>query len=353
MQKNSKASILIFTLIFLSMLAILTEQLVKSVLINYFFTSNQIKMHQARSLALGGINLAISQLIDEVKDKLQENNKEKEQKDKFKIFLQRILPNLNKKQIFKLTQDVDGINGEVGFCISCENGKLNINKIFDFEKKEFKENYKELLAGLEIKGKLKPGDILKNLTDFLNERKKNLNDISELIKIQGLSNIDLFYKPPAKNDNNKKNKKNLNADICLQDLFTTWTDDENIEFLFLSNSTLAVLGLRQPMSDDAVTFEKQFKNLIEFVTKNYSQNIIENWSYYSPIFGKDNKILNGFKSILSKEFGPKVYSVISYGKIDEVEQRLLVVLKEVEKQKKEKETESSLKTFQIVRMYWI
>ena len=366
MQKNSKASILIFTLIILSVITVLTVQLMRSVLINYIFTSNQIKMHQARTLAFGGVNLAISQLLDENKNQKEENIKDEKDKDKVRQLLQRVFVNLNKKQTFKLMQDIDGIEGEVGFCISCENGKLNINKIFDFEKNEFKEEYKKLLAGLKINGKLASGEILKKLTDFLKERNRKLDDISELTKIEGLNKVDLFYKPPKISD--IKNKQNLSTDVYLQDLFTIWTDKEQLEFLFVSNSVLTILGLRRPLANDATVFEKQFKALIEIINKNYSQNLNDNWSYYSPIFGKENKLLNNFKSIFSKEFGPKVYSVISYGKVGDMEQKLLVVLKEVEKQKKskdssnqtvkkqdevgKKETESS-KTFQIVRMYWI
>jgi len=76
-------------------------------------------------------------------------------------------------------------------------------------------------------------------------------------------------------------------------------------------------------------------------------------------------LLENLKEILSKEFGPSVYSVLSCGKAGGVEQRLLAVVKEVEeKEKKQQEEnaqeeqkegkkESSKKTFKIIKMYWL
>ncbi|KKP24320.1 MAG: hypothetical protein SZ59_C0002G0166 [candidate division TM6 bacterium GW2011_GWF2_28_16] len=366
MQKNSRASILIFTLLILSVITILTEQLVRIVLVNYSFTSGQIKKEQARALALGAVNLAISQLLDqEIIDK-KENEKDKSEDKEFKLYLKRVFPHINKMQKFKLNNIKEGLDGEVGFCISCENGKININKVFDFEKNEFKDDYKKLLVGLEIKGKLKPGEILKKLTEFLRERKRPLDDVSQLVGLSDLSAVDLFYLPPVKAENKEKAKPN--TQIYLQDLFTTYTDNEGLEFLFLSNSLLNIFGLRQPLFDDAITLDKKFNKIISTIKKDYVTNLIPSWEMYSPIFGKNNKVLDAFKQILSKEFGPKVFSVLSYGKVDNIEERLVTVIKETETKNEEKETAGNLvqnqnlakpqeqesnKVFKIIRMYWI
>ncbi len=375
--KKSRASILIFTLLILSVITILTEQLVRMVLVNYSFTSSQVKKEQARSIAIGAVNLAISQLLDkeniEGKDRKEESTAQEStaqesdtQEMDFKLYLKRVLPNINRMQKFKLVESLDGIDGEVGFCITCENGKININKIFDFEKNEFKDEYKKILAGLEIKGKLKAGEILKRLTEFLKERKRPLDDVSQLSRIKGLENLDLLYSPPLLSEG--KNKLKPNNNIYLQDLFTIWTNSELVEFLFLSNSMLRIFGLRQPLANDSVVLEKQFEKMIKGIQKNYSDNLNNNWADYVSIFGKNNKELERIKPILSKEFGAKVFSVLSYGKVDDVKEKLLVILKEVEKSKEEekkqgnstsnqslvnKQDQESSKTFRIVRMYWI
>ncbi|MFH1461646.1 MAG: hypothetical protein ABIF12_01745 [bacterium] len=366
MLKNNKASILVFTLLILSILTILTQQLVRSVFIGYSFSSNQVAAQQARTLALGGVQLAISQLnIEKNVDK--KDIEEKSEDKKFKDFLSLILPNINRWQHFDLKEELDGIDGQIKFCISCENGKININKAFDFKKNEFKENYKNLFNGLEIKGKLNSGEIEKRLTEFFKERKKPLDDISELINVSGLEKISIFYDPPELSSDKKKNKQN--SKIYLQDLFTTWSEKEELQLLFLSDSTLAVLGLRRPLADDIITLKEKFKIFIKSFSKDWLKSWESNWNNFTPIYGRDIKILKLVEKNLAKEFVPTVYSVLSCGKVKNVEQKLLVVLQEVENEKKEEESkkdsakekivsakqkeEKPLKKFQIVRMYWL
>ena len=143
-------------MLILSIITLLTQQLVRSVFIGYTFSSSQLLANQARTLALGGVQLAISQLdMNNKSDKKDEHKKEDPKESKLKNFLTRILPNINRWQSFELKDELDGIEGQIDFCISCENGKININKAFDFKKLEFKEDYKKLFKGLEIRGKLK------------------------------------------------------------------------------------------------------------------------------------------------------------------------------------------------------
>lgn len=364
--RYKKASILVFTLLFLSIITILTQQLVRSVLIGYSFSSSQIFAQQARELALGGIQLAIAQLKFDKNVKMNED-KEKTEDEIFKCFLSSVLPNINRWQEFNLKEEFDGIDGQVKFCISCEDGKININKAFDFNKNEFKENYKKLFAGLKIDGKLKEGEIEKKLTEFFKKRKKPLDDISELSNVSGLEKINIFYDPPLNNLDKKKLK--ANSSIYLQDLFTIWSEKEELQFLFLSDSLLAILGLRRPLASDAVELKDKFKLFINSFTKDWLKNLETNWNNFIPIYGSDIKILKLSEKILAKEFVPKVYSVLSCGKVKNIEQKLLVVLQEVEVGKKEEEStkdsvkqqialekqkeEKPSKDFQIVRMYWL
>jgi hypothetical protein len=366
MVKN-RASILIFTLLILSILTVLTQQLVRSVLIGYNFSSGQLAQQQARTLALGGIQLAISQLEFDKKSEEKDNQKEKTEDQKLKDFLKRNLPNINLWQEFDLKEDADGIDGSIKFCITCENGKININKAFDFNKLEFKDGYKAFLKGLEIKNKLKSGQIEERLSKFLKERKKPLDDISELINVPGLENISSFYVPPKLS----KNKKNIkpNSTIYLQDMFTIWTQDDKLQILFLSDSMRAVMGLRRQVADDNKELNEKFKVFIKSFSKDWLKEFQENWKNFTPIFGKNNKTLKLAEKILSQEFGAKVYSVLSCGKVKNVEQKLLVVLKELDNEESEfeekkgsvkekidsekKKEEKTSKKFQIIRMYWL
>ena len=49
-----------------------------------------------------------------------------------------MLPIINRWQEFKLVKKTDGIDGVIRVCIMSENGKVNLNQIFDFKTKKFK-----------------------------------------------------------------------------------------------------------------------------------------------------------------------------------------------------------------------
>ncbi|MCF7799907.1 hypothetical protein K9L05_03880 [Candidatus Babeliales bacterium] len=357
---NQKASILLYTLLMLSVITFITLQLVRSVNIGRNFDKYMVSKEQARVLALGGINLAISQLtIEEPKKKESQEKEKKDDNASLKKFLKKVLPNLNRWQTFNLTEKFDGFEGEISFCITCENGKININEAFDFEKQEFKKEYSVLLQGLHIKNKLPEGEILKRLTEFFKERKKKLDDVSELVEVSGLEFLDMYYQPPEKAQNKKPEK--FNSTITLQDLFTVFTVDEKMELLFFSDAMLAVLGMRQPLASDAEKLKSSFNELIENFKKNWGTDWEKNWQYMAPIFGEYPKILKNISGILSKEFGPKIYSVLSCGKVNNVKQKVLVVIKEMEEHVEKKGEEKSLekkddslkKYFKILKMYWI
>jgi hypothetical protein len=388
MIKKNKATILLYTLIILSVIAILVQQLVRSCWVGTYFNSRMVAKEQARALAMTGLNLAIAQLIKvdkpEYKKTLQqaspsdkasqdgqgkrsEQGKSEEQPTELKDFLKLVLPHLNKWQTFNLTEKVDGIDGQVKFCITCENGKININKSFDFKKGEFKEEVKNLLAGLHMKGTFREGDILNNLTKFLKEKKKPLQDISELVDVEGFEKLDLFYSPPK--HVTKKQEEKPNRTIFLQDLFTTWSDSEEMELLFLSDSALAVFGLRRPQANDAQRLKDRFENLIKLFDPKWGADWKKHWKFIQSMYGNKSPHIEKYAKILSKQFGPKVYSVLSCGVVQGVEQYFLAVIKEVvrkEKKKKEsKEKKDATKTFDeekkekpktdfvILRTYWM
>ncbi len=345
----------------------------RSVWVGSEFNNRMIAKEKARMLALGGINLAISQLTLRKPLKKEAGNlPEADLQDKIqKDFLKRVWTNLNKWQTFNLDEKFDEMDGQIKICITCENGKININEAFDFEKQEFKNKFKRLLQGLHIKGKLAEGEILKRLTDFLKERKKKLDDISELVDVQGLEHLDVFYRPPEMPVGKKHPEPN--ADVLLQDLFTIWTDDEKIELLFCSDSLAAVLGFaRRPLANDAQVLKEKYSDAIANFKKDWGANWDVNWENVIPFFGVQPKFLKEFEDIFSKEFGPTAYSVISCGKVEGVEQKLLAILKQIEKkeeqveqgeltsvnnkansQSAEEKKENSEKSFKVVKMYWL
>ena len=213
------------------------------------------------------------------------------------------------------------------------------------------------------------------ILEFLKTRGKKLDDITELISIPNLNQVGLFYAPPQLPPPKSKEFA-VNKKLAIQDIFTIWTDDDKVDPLLSSDSICALLTLRRPHADDPQNLKDKYNALIKKFKQTWYKDWEGNWKNVQEIFGEMPKFWKDIKGIFTKEFGPKVYSVLSYGKVGNVEQRLLAVIKEVdaasvkEKDKTDKEQEAEKvdaqnktnkekqdkkpKTFfKIVRIYWL
>jgi len=366
-MKKKSGSVLIFTLMILAVIVVLTEQLIKGVFVGSQFTKTMVYREHAEMLALGGVTLAIAQLTINPDDKDQENKTQKSTEDKedekpdekkdekknskkdIKKFLKNVIPTLNRWQEFVLKQPIDGIDGIIKICVTCENGKININEAFDFKKQEFKPDMQELLKRLEIPHMLPAGEIYNRFTEFFKKRNRKLDDITELSEIPGINRLNIFYNPPEKARDNKSGnqagkkikKSEPNKDITLQDLFTTWTDDGTVNPLWFSDSMCAVLSLRRPLADDVKHRQEKNKQFVETFKEEMVQDWDANWKTLENLYEEKPKVLPEIKKIFSKEFWPKVFSVLSYGKVGHVEQIVLAVIKEVNVKEVEKEVEET------------
>lgn len=332
----------------------MTEQMIRGVMVGAGFTKAMVNREHAQMLALGGINIAIAQLTYD-KDKKNKPEKDKDKnsdKDKtparqsetgteteldadgkkvtpLQRFVFNLLSNLNRWQTFELDRKIDGIAGTVKICITSENGKININNAFDFKKQEFKKEFERLLVGLEIPGKLKPGEFFNKISEFLKKREKKLYDVSELLNVPGLEALttDIFYEPPVLL---KKEGAQESRDVAIQDIFTTWTDDAKIDPMLLSDALCAFLVIRRPRADDAKKYKERFKKLAMEFKDDWGKDWDANWKNLEGIYDTKPKDLSNIKDILVEKFNPKVYSVLSYGKVGQVEQRVLAVIREIE-----------------------
>jgi len=376
-MKRPTGTVLIFSLMILSIIIILTEQLIRSVMVGSSFTKAMINREHSEMLALGGINLAIAQLTfdkDDEKNKTNaanqdtsktspgaESSSDKEKMPPIKKFVLNLISNLNRLQIFDLDAKIDGIFGQIKICITSEHGKININEAFDFKKQEFKKEYQLLLGSIEMHGKIPQGEFIKRITEFLKKRNKKLYDVTELIDVPGLEHLDAFYSPPKLN---AKGNSVPNDDVALQDIFTVWTDNEKIDPLLLSDSLCAILGLRRPRADDQNKQKDRFNKVAEAFEESWGKNWDENWKHLQGLYDNKPKVLNNIKDLL----------------VENVEQRLLAIIKEVEEkqpddekketmeikvadkqttensqiqQSNEKADKKGKKIFKIVRLYWL
>jgi len=116
-----------------------------------------------------------------------------------------------------------------------------------------------------------------------------------------------------------------------------WSNGEKVEALMLSDAILSMLGLRRPIAHDAELRKETFKKVIKKFDPKKDQNTDEYWKIVKPIHQpkSTSKIAN--LKIFSSRFEPRYYSVLSSGKVGNVEQRVLAIVEEE----------------RVVRLYWI
>lgn len=388
--KKNNGSIIVFSLLILSLMLFLTQQLIKSVYVGSLFVRTIEGREHAQMLALGGVRTAINLLELQFKEKKDEKGKKEEAADEdekksgsgkskkddtpIQTFLRKVLPHLNRWIVLPLDAKQDGVEGEVKICISCENGKININEIYDFKKEEFTKEYEPMLKSMEIKGKLAMGELHSGLVNFFKKKKKRLQELSELYDVKGIDTLDIFYQPPVIPDKGKKEEAESNVHLSLLDIFTIWTDDVMLEPMMLSDAVSALMGLRRPVANDAEKHKDKFKQVIDTFSPEWGKDWNQNWKSLQPLYDEKPRVVKDLGTIFCKQFGPTVYSVLSSGKVGSVEQRLLVVVKKVEivknqdqnaeekpggaeggssSQEKKKDSEEKKQTFKVMRAYWI
>lgn len=350
MPLTKKGSTLLVTLMFIAIFSLLAQQLYHASMLNSDLDESLILREQAKTLALSGISLAIAQLsVDEADDgeKKQEDNEPHAQEKKF---LRRILPHLNRLQSFKLSQKSEGIDGTIDICISSEHGKLNINKGFDFEKGSFTDEYELLLEQLVLNSPR--GEILKQITDYLAQRKKPLDDISQLSQVKSLEGLALDYYPPREGRDGGKPKKGL---LALRDIFTIWTDDVKLEPWLLSSSLTRILSLRAPEHDDPRKRQKMFEHAIDNFTPHLGASWRSNWNVLQPLYDKNLELNEDLSLLFTQEFAPEVYSVLSWGKIRNIEQKLCAILVRIKSNTKAddlKKTKTESR-YIVKRIFWL
>ena len=350
-SQNSSGYILVLALMIISATLILVNQLFQHGQTHNAYTYTMIDREKAKSLAQSGMNFAISQLQSAF-EPIKEDAKKREVKKNTRAqqVLETIFPGLNRWQLIELNRSRDGIDGEIKFCLSCEDGKINLNQIFDFEKKKFRGfgqsqgDMQEVMKVLmqRLSSLLNGQDLFVPLLDFLSKRGYQLNEVTELLSDKTFGRFfkdAIFYQPPVKGEKNQT--------VYLTDLFTIWSDSVKLEPRFLSDSLSALLGLKRVIAGGIDDRSKQAKQLAIQLKQNV--NWATDWdktlkSVYNRNFAALPK---NSGSLLNTHFDPTTFSVIASGKVGRIEQRLFAIIKKQQVQK-----EAGV-TMRVLRLYWI
>ncbi len=358
---NKRGSIIIIVMLVLSLIATVTMQLVRRTTVHTHFDKVVRNREKAKMLALGGLNLAIAQLTTKPQEESRvERGKEKGEQPVVKerrAFLERVLPLLNTWQTFALDATEDGLAGELKLCLMSEDGKININKIFDYKKGEFRKEYVPWLASLQIGEDNMRGEFAKNLAKFLADRGRPLDDISQLLNFDDLQTLPLYYEPPKP----LKQGQEPNGALALSDLFTIHSNRRTVEPWLLSNGMCALFGLRQRSAGDATRRGDAFKKAAQGYKPGMGRNWQENFSILQHIYEKQPQALPRLQELFSKEFDSTVFTVLSSGSVQAVEARLLAVLVKhtIRPQKEQGEAtkpttqQRPTTTYRVAKLYWL
>jgi hypothetical protein len=294
---------------------------------------------KAYFLALSGIEIGRSTLAyvdtpDKEKAAQQQSQKDNEKKEassSAKAFLQRILPVLNRWQQYTLTEEIDGIDGQIDVCLMCEEGKININRVYNFKKEQFRgskeKGWKDVFLALcqaieKVNGM---SDLFPLFEKTFKERRSKYNDATELLLKKEFAPFknNLFYEPPFDEPAQKKSKK---RPIYLTDIFTVWSSSGKIEPWLFSNSLNIILGLPSVEKND----EKKREESVVAWVKPFKEKV--NWQQdwkttLQPMYGKELQTLpKNIDSMLSDVFDPHFFSIRVHARVGSVVQRVYAIL---------------------------
>jgi hypothetical protein len=324
-----KGFILIFTLLFISLsVGLGTYLFVKGQVYTPAMRAH-IDREKARTLAFSGIHVALSQVsYFPGKEKKEGREKKSETADATKKLYERILPTLNRWQDFTLTEAIDGVDAKLRLCISCENGKIDLNQVYDFKKHAFKgegspqEDMKKALQELctLIQKSTGQADLFSVLESMLKKRSYRLNDVTELLTQKPFSIFKhaLFYEPPSLESKNKKRP------IYLTDLFTTWSCSGSLNPVVLSDSLCGIFEFKRVQPGD----EENRKGLIDDLLKSFAQGIKSQLNkLLIPLYGKDFATLpQNIQRMFRVSDEPLVFGVLATATVNGVTQRAYAII---------------------------
>ncbi|MFC1845564.1 hypothetical protein ACFLX2_00375 [Candidatus Dependentiae bacterium] len=363
--------VLIFTLMLITLIVALVTSMANKSSVHSFYLKTMIDREKAKMLALSGVQIAVSQLATmhessepevEAQVAKQEEKKEDSSQEEAKNFLINLLPVLNRWQTFNLTQKNDAITGKINVCIGCEEGKIDLNQLFDFVKKEFvnqgkkEKDYRKFME--EVFGKIQEivgGDgLFDKFENFLKERQTELYDPTELLTIKEFDRFKdkIFFEPETISSEDKVQVKQT---IYLNDIFTLWSFQQELNPWLLSHSLKIMLGIKEEeKKEEREQEEKRLqKTLEEFKVEAKWPNSWNNM--LKPLYGIDfDSLPKEMKTAMGTKFEPTVFSVLSYGTVGDVTQKLFMILERIKSPKTEQtgKGKSSFE-FRARKFYWL
>lgn len=334
-----------------------------SVLISLYFSQVVIYrqlMHilitkeKTNRLALSGINLTQALITPKTNQNDEKNSTNKTAKlSPEQTLLSQLFGYWNKQISYTLSLKTDGFDGNILLSIQSEQGKLNLNSLFDFEKKQFisegkPDDRKKLCTWLfeKIANLTKKPSLFPAFEKYLMSRTTAFNDVTELMEIKEFSDIfytNLFitFDEQKQNQAADQTPKEPSNNIFLTDIFTVCTEQDTINPWLFSYSWCKILDLKPKK----ILNDEEKQKIFSTLSKN--QNWELDWNKcVKDLYQKDYKDLaSEIKSILTTQFEANIFSLLLTGNIGETNSTIFTIVKSVVK--------DNLVSFEIMKTYQI
>jgi hypothetical protein len=346
-QRNTSGFVMVLTLMIIAIGVIVVNQFSYRGSLHLRFNQIQIDQEKATLLAWSAVQIAICQLHIEKEDGINKKSTEKTEKkeDPYAVFAKRIFPVLNQFQTFNLKENIDGITGTIKLCITSEDGKLNLNQLYNFENHSFaipeipKATSDKVFTYIfdQIKKESRV-PLFTGFENFLKERSFECNDATELLIIPEFNTMfskNVIYTPTQSTQDGTKKRI-----FYLCDMFTTWSEKPTLDPFLLSPAIQTILGLQFDNSG--------LNELLKDFTRD-PQPLQQLWdTKLKKLYGKEFKALpKEITDLFSTKFEPSTFSVLCYATVGNVTQRLYVILRRTQSY------EMLRDEFDIVKVYWL
>lgn len=349
-MKKRSGYILVFTMIMMAALSAIVVYIFNRGMTAIPLIGLVIEREKAKMVALAGVEVARALIVGPSNDeksssknkadakKVNKNSsdeaktEEKQNQNPDQVFLQHILPRLGRWTTYVLKEHIDGVDGELRLCITSEDGKINLNTIYDYKKHAFigqdgqGSSWKTVLEALlkTAGGLTKATDLFAGLETFLKAQKGPLEDVTQLLLIPAFAPFANSLYAPAPKELNKE----IVPAVALTDLFTLYGTVGAVDPWLLSTSVQMVSGIQvntasfQQRSKDVAQWTKNFKSSAQWKT---DWNITLKNMYQKEL----NALPKGIDSFFVAVFKPTFFGVLVEGTVGKVTQKIYAIIERV------------------------
>lgn len=385
MDNKKPGYILILSLMLISVAIVLITSIVQQAISYQRQARLVLDREKARTLALGGIEIARAQLAlvvpkeqkpNKTQDKPETKTPDKTKEEDTKMppqqrWFRQLMALVNTWQQFSFTQKTDGIEGAIQLHISSEQGKLAINQLLPLLQPQPVAQAKPVQnqapgtkpatpnqaasngAAVKTQETTKPlagvlnellapavgtGQFFTSIEQTKKQLGRSFEDPTELLHAKSAQSA--FQDKIVLSPDKQANKQ----DVYLTDLFTIHSGSGRINPWFISSSFGNLLGFAQKKG--ARSTKELVKNFKPFMQWHIAWDKL-----LMPIFGKSYASLpKEITALFSLQFEATAFFVISYGTVGGITQKVAALL---EKDTVPEELSPQSAIFKITKLYWL